>query len=115
MMRKALAAAYAAAIAAACAGCVQITGERAEQLDLIGDVSVVTSLGAEGIQADARRGADACGSNELGRAQLLLAHRIPDGSRPAAAPASSLGLAFRADEAYARQLTAEHGVSWAAW
>lgn len=108
MTRTPLLAPLAAALALASAGCVQITGERAAQLDLIGDVALTTELCSEGIEGETRRDHEVrpsgtCGINDLGRAQLLLAHRVPETAEPVGSPS---GHALTLSASYAAALEA---------
>ncbi|CAA9497421.1 MAG: hypothetical protein AVDCRST_MAG85-1556 [uncultured Solirubrobacteraceae bacterium] len=101
-------------LALAGAGCVQITSETSEQLDLIGDVAVHTDLCAEGIEISARRVSEGdheetgtCGMNDLGRAQLLVAYRVPDGAEPVEVRVGA-GLTLKPSPTYADALEARH-------
>ena len=88
---------------AACTAASRSPARRSEQLDLIGDVaSVTTSLCIEGGSTYNRRlGRARAGVNDdVGRAQLLIAYRVPDGRgrsrRPTAARAAATSLRGRA-------------------
>lgn len=101
-------------VALASSGCVQITSETSEQLDLIGDVAVHTGLCAEGIEIATRRVSEGdheetgtCGMNDLGPAQLLVAYRVPDGAKPFEVGVGA-GLTLTPSPSYADALEARH-------